>query len=67
MPTLIEAMNDDRARIAIYALRRSLLEMPVSRALLLLRAVPLEKVTVAKEVVRLLGELPTQRNQCPLL
>ncbi len=67
VPTLIEAMNDDRARIAIYALRRSLLEMPVSRALPLLRAVPLEKVTVAKEVVRLLGELPSEEAYSELL
>jgi hypothetical protein len=60
VPTLLEALNDHRARVAIYALRRSLLEMPVGPALSLLRAVPLEKVTVAKEVVRLLGELPSE-------
>ncbi len=57
VPTLLEALDDDRARIAIYALRRSLLAMPVGRALPLLRAVPLKRVTVAKEVVRLLGDL----------
>lgn len=60
VPTLLAAMEDDRARIAIYALRRSLLEMPISQALPLLRSVPLTKVTVAKEVVRLLGELPSE-------
>jgi len=56
--TLLQALDDSRARIAIYALRRSLLQMPAERALALLRGVPLRKVTVAKEAVRLLGELP---------
>ncbi len=60
VPTLLEAMGDDRARIAIYALRRSILNMPVTQALPLLQAVPLEKVTVAKEVVRLVGELQSE-------
>ncbi len=58
IPTLLEALGDERARIAIYALRGALLEMPTARAAAVLRAVPMEKVTVAKEVVRLLGELP---------
>lgn len=56
--TLIEALGDDRARVAIYALRRALLGMPAAHALDLLRSVPTAKVTVAKEVVRLLGEFP---------
>ncbi len=55
--TLIEALDDERARIAIYGLRKALTEMPARRALQILRAVPLGKVTVAKEVVRLLGDL----------
>ena len=50
--------KDDRARIAIYALRRALLQMSTTRALAILRGVPRHRVTVAKEVVRLLGELP---------
>lgn len=54
---LIEALDDERARIAIYGLRRALMEMPTARALKILREVPLQKVTVAKEVVRLLGDL----------
>jgi hypothetical protein len=58
--TLLEAMSDDRARIAIYALRRSLLNMPVTQTFVLLQTVPLEKVTVAKEVVRLVGELQSE-------
>ena len=57
VPTLIEALDDERARIAIYGLRRALLQMPAARALEILRDVPMEKVTVAKEVVRLLGDL----------
>lgn len=59
IPILVEALDDIRARIAIYALRSAILQMPHERALDLLRKVPTEKVTVAKEVVRLLGELET--------
>jgi hypothetical protein len=54
---LIAALDDDRARIAIYALRSTLMEMPLGRALEILRAAPTQKVTVAKEIVRLLGDL----------
>ena len=59
VPVLVEALDDDRARIAIYALRSTLLAMPATRALALLQAVPTQKVTVAKEVLRLLGDLDT--------
>ncbi|GAB3636296.1 hypothetical protein GCM10027422_18860 [Hymenobacter arcticus] len=59
VPVLTEALDDDRARIAIYALRSTLLEMPAARALALLQVVPNQKVTVAKEVIRLLGDLDT--------
>ncbi len=58
LPILLAALGDARAHIAAYALRRSLTEMPVPRALDILRAVPRQRVTVAKEVVRLVGELP---------
>ncbi len=59
VPMLLEAMNDERARLAVYALRKAMLEMPPDRALSLLRAVPLrdKPVTVTKEVVRLLGDI----------
>ncbi|HLW00278.1 MAG TPA: hypothetical protein VKT82_16545 [Ktedonobacterales bacterium] len=67
IPTLLEAMGDERARIAIYALRGALLEMPTARAAEVLRGVPLDKVTVAKEVVRLLGELPGEAGYLDLL
>ncbi len=54
--TLIQALDDDRARIAIYALRRSILEMSETNAFELLKNAPKDKVTVAKEIVRLIGE-----------
>lgn len=65
--TLLSALDDDRARIAIYALRRCLLEMPVNRAVQLLQNVAIAKVTVAKEVVRLLGEFPSEEAYRELL
>lgn len=64
---LLDMLGDDRARIAIYALRRAVLEMPPGQALMLLKNVPLTKVTVAKEVVRLIGELPTEQAYAELL
>lgn len=67
VPHLIEALDDDRARVAIYALRGSLKEMPADRALALLRAVPRGKITVAKEVVRLMGEIPGEAAYRDLL
>ncbi|MCP3161500.1 hypothetical protein [Myxococcus qinghaiensis] len=57
VPTLLRCLEDARARVAIYGLRRALNGMPPGRVLSLLASVPLTKVTVAKEVVRLLGEL----------
>ncbi|AUX44506.1 hypothetical protein SOCE26_059700 [Sorangium cellulosum] len=57
VPVLIVCLGDDRARWAIYALRKAFAEMPRERVLAELRAVPTTKVTVAKEVVRLLGEM----------
>ncbi|HEY7424672.1 MAG TPA: HEAT repeat domain-containing protein, partial [Gemmataceae bacterium] len=56
---LLDALGDDRSRVAIYALRKALLAMPAAHALQLLKVVPLQKVTVAKEYVRLLGEMPS--------
>ncbi len=60
IPPLLDALNDARARIAIYALRTPLLSMPPARASAILHTVPLTQVTVAKEVVRLIGELPSE-------
>ncbi len=67
VPTLLDALNDDRARIAIYVLRGAILEMPERQALSLLRDVPVQRVTVAKEVIRLLGELASQEAYRMLL
>ncbi len=66
-PYLLEAFDDQRVRVAIYALRHALLALPPLEALNILRQVPLEKVTVAKEVVRLLGELPSEIAYTDLL
>jgi hypothetical protein len=60
IPTLLDALNDDRARIAIYALRKAFLSMSKEDALDMLRTVPLTRVTVAKEVVRLIGDLSSE-------
>ncbi|MCK6505722.1 hypothetical protein L6R53_20405 [Myxococcota bacterium] len=57
LSTLLDCMADDRARIAIYALRRCLQELPRDEAVARLSTVPMDRVTVAKEVLRLLGEL----------
>jgi len=57
LDALIECMGDARARWAIYALRRLFAEMSRAETIARLREVPLTKVTVAKEVMRLLGEL----------
>ena len=65
--TLLDALNDDRARIAIYGLRRALLGLPPAVALPLLKQAPLTQVTVAKEVVRLVGELRTPDAYVELL
>jgi HEAT repeat protein len=57
LPTLLQCLGDERARWAIYALRRLFAELPHSSVLQRLRSVPMQKVTVAKEVVRLIGDL----------
>jgi hypothetical protein len=57
---LIDALQDDRARIAIYALRRIFKSMSKSEVFHVLQSAPMGKVTVAKEVVRLIGELETE-------
>jgi hypothetical protein len=67
IPTLLEALNDERARIAIYALRYALLRMPQNEALTILRSVPQTQVTVAKEVMRLMGDLSSDAAYQELL
>ena len=67
IPVLLAAMEDDRARIAIYALRSAVLAMSPNNAISLLQAIPNEKVTVAKEVIRLMGEFTTESAYQQLL
>jgi hypothetical protein len=55
---LLAALGDARARVAVYALRTALRELPEHRVAPLLRAAPRDRVTVLKEVVRLAGEQP---------
>ncbi|MBS0262307.1 MAG: hypothetical protein JSS02_10185 [Planctomycetes bacterium] len=56
IPILVAALGDDRARIAIYALRRAMAEAPAQRVVSNLQNVSLTKVTVAKETIRLVAE-----------
>ncbi len=58
---LLDALDDDRARNAIYALRVIIFNMDAGRALSVLTTVSLKRVTVAKEVLRLIGELPGEK------
>jgi hypothetical protein len=67
LATLIEALRDDRARSAIRALSPFLKNMPPDQALAILRVVPLERVTVSKEVVRFIGDLRTEAAYQELL
>jgi hypothetical protein len=57
LPVLVECLGDDRARVAIYALRKAFEEMTPAAVLAVLANAPMGKVTVAKEVLRLVGEL----------
>ncbi len=67
LPALLETLDDDRGRIGIYVLRRPLLQLPPAGALNLLLQVPQTRVTVFKEVVRLIGELPGEAAYQALL
>ncbi|THF67828.1 hypothetical protein E7T06_19110 [Deinococcus sp. Arct2-2] len=67
LPALLDMLEDDRARIAIYTLRRPLLDVPPTEALKLLGQVPRERVTVVKEVLRLIGDLPGEAAYQALL
>ncbi len=60
--TLVNSLDSECGRIAIYALRRSILEMPEKEALQILKKIPRNKVTVAKEIVRLVGEFSGEES-----
>ncbi len=67
LEALLRAMEDSRSRVAIYALRGLFLGMSQSTALEMLKRAPLERVTVAKEVLRLIGELRSESAYAYLL
>ena len=58
-PELLRALGDERARVAIYALRAVVLDLPAAEAIRLVAGSPLHPVTVGKEAIRLAGELRT--------
>ena len=60
VPALVGCLGDSRARWAIYALRRAFADMSADEVLAILRDAPMGKVTVAKEVVRLIGDMGGQ-------
>jgi hypothetical protein len=59
VPELLECLNDERAIVSVYALRKAILKMSTPEALQLLKNVPRARVTVAKETIRLIGDLQT--------
>ena len=59
LPLLTDMLDDDRARMAIYAMRRTLFSRGAADALAAVRRAPTTRVTVAKEVYRLAGALGT--------
>jgi hypothetical protein len=56
MTALLAYMGDDRSRVAIYALCNALAERLPAEIFDLLKTVPLDRVTLAKEVMRLMGK-----------
>jgi hypothetical protein len=56
LEALEQTLGDERARWAIYAMNRVMAELAGPEVVETLRRVPLAKVTVAKEVVRLAGD-----------
>ncbi|KAF4613383.1 hypothetical protein G7Y89_g15503 [Cudoniella acicularis] len=60
VPVLLESLQDERARVAIFGIRGMAKLMSEKEMLKLLQTVPTAKVIVAKEVVRLIGELGTE-------
>lgn len=67
LDTLIECLGDGRARFAVYALGRAFAEIPDAQALAVLSRAPMNKVTIAKEVLRLLGALRAPEAYARLL
>lgn len=53
---LFDCMGDDRSRVAMHALRTPLAEKLSSEIFEMLKTIPLDRVTMVKEVVRLMGK-----------
>jgi hypothetical protein len=53
---LIDALRDERARIAIYALRSIFKSMPEDEVFKLLQDAPTNQITVEKEIIRFIGQ-----------
>lgn len=60
LPTFLDALADERAFFAVYALRKRIAEMPVERAFGILSTASMQKITVAKEILRLIGTLRSE-------
>ncbi len=54
---LLDCLQDDRLRKAIYSLRRALLQLSRVEAVAILKRVPVKSVSIYKEVVRLAGDV----------
>lgn len=64
---LFLCLEDERARTAIYALRKAIDALPTDRALSLLRDIPRRKASIFKETIRLIGELKTREALLSLI
>ncbi|MCA9649722.1 MAG: HEAT repeat domain-containing protein [Myxococcales bacterium] len=70
LPILLEHLDGDRARVAMYAMPRLARLLPAARVVDALRellARPKLRVTVHKEALRLLGQYPTEEATALLL
>jgi len=59
---LLEALQDDRARFAIYSLRHSFKFMLSPEIFEILKGISMKKATVVKEIIRLIGDLDTEEG-----
>ncbi|MFL5759242.1 MAG: HEAT repeat domain-containing protein [Thermomicrobiales bacterium] len=64
---LLEALGDGRARFAVFALRGHIARMSDGDALAFVRAIPRDRVTVAKQVMRLYGGIKSEEALQDLL
>ncbi|KAF1991803.1 hypothetical protein K402DRAFT_399775 [Aulographum hederae CBS 113979] len=64
---LFDALGDERSRVAVYEVGHALKAVSEEEVLKLLLEVPRSKVTVFKQIVRLIADLGTERSQRTLL